>query len=637
MEVVSSVTAIIELIAVTAKVVNYCSQVADAPKKVDKLGREASMMLQLLYQVKIATTARREDDGALEHPSGSDDLVRGLQLCMVNLSQQFEKLRARDFKSRIRFTFMEKDIEKAIERASRMNSILNSWLTLDIKRATKAIGDDVRVIHNQAKEEMINGKICQIMKHYSPVSFSEKHRAVLQQRQDGTGRWFLNSEEFRGWMDSAGGTLWCSGAPGAGKTVMASAIVEHIREEVLGNEQNGLAFLYCDYRHRQDQKAWTLLGDLWAQLFRGRGPSVTKVEQVFEEVMAHPNSTPTRSHITNLIRNEITNGGLDKVYIVVDALDEFSDEDERSLFIDSLHSLQPLVNVLVTSRTIYPDDYCFSNVRSIQFTPTAEDMSSYIRSRIRESKKLASYIKRRRELEEEILGVVIERAHGMFLLCRIHLDSLSKAITLRDVKRELERIPQGENILKDTYDYAMERIRDQGRRIKSFALQVICWILFARRPLKLAELLCGLSVSPGDVELDEDAVGEESDITNYCAGLVVVEGKSKTVRFVHYTTQEYFNMLKGTDEFVHGHGDIALSCIIFLGLDSLSLPKDGHVAQMSTLRWPLQEEAPFFVYAALNFGYHYSNARKVSCSQNSKTLRDRRRSTSRIPRVSRTR
>lgn len=620
MEVVGSVASIIQLISVTTKVVNYCVQVADAPRKVDELGREASMMVQLLYQVKNATARRQVDNSAplaRGQPSGPDDLVRDLEASMVNLAQQFEKLRPRDFKSRIRFTLIEKDIEKTVERASRMNGFLNSWLTLDIKQTTEAIGDGVKVLNNRAEEEIMNGKINRIVEHYAPVSFSEKHRNVLQQRQDGTGRWFLDSGEFRGWLESAGGTLLCSGAPGAGKTVMASIIIEHLREKARGNEKNGLAYLYCDYRQRQDQKAWALLGNLWSQLFRGRGPSTTEVDEVLGEVLARPDSTPTRSHIINRIRDEITNGNMERVYVVIDALDECSDENERNLFVDSLHSLQPLVNVLITSRTTHLDNEGFNSVQLVRFTPSTEDMSSYIGSRIRESKKLAGYTDRRRELEEEIQRTVIERANGMFLLCRMHLDSLSRAITLRDVKRQLERIPQGENILKDTYDFAMERIRDQGIHIESFALQVIRWICFARRPLKLAELLCALAVSPGDIELDEDAISEESDIVNYCAGLVVVEGESRTVRFVHYTTQEYFNMLRDTDEFVHSHRDIALTCITFLGLDKLLVSKDSHIAQI----WPSQEEAPFFAYAAVNFGYHYGQEKKVSVSQDTESLR----------------
>ncbi|OTA70038.1 hypothetical protein K449DRAFT_321144, partial [Hypoxylon sp. EC38] len=402
-----------------------------------------------------------------------------------------------------------------------MNDFLNSWLTLDIKQTTKSIDDGVKALNSQEEEKNLQGKLNRIVEHFAPVSFSEKHGNVLQQRQDGTGQWFLESPEFQDWMQSAGQTLWCSGAPGAGKTVMASTTIQYLREKVRGSSTSSLAFVYCDYRQRQDQKASILLGNIWAQLFRQRGPSATEIEQLFGEIMARFDFTPTRTLITNMIRDELTNGNLDRTYIVVDALDECTDENERNGFIDSLRSLQPLVNVLVTSRTTYLDNGEFSDVRTFRFIPTDEDMSIYVNARIRESKKMSGYVGRRPELSDNIRRIVVERANGMFLLCRMHLDSLSRAITLKDLKKELNRIPEGENVVKDTYDQAMTRIRDQGTEIEKFALRVIRWVCFAKRPLKLAELLCALAVSPEDIELDEDAVSDESDITNYCAGLVV--------------------------------------------------------------------------------------------------------------------
>ncbi|KAI1105307.1 ankyrin [Jackrogersella minutella] len=613
MEVVGSVASIAQLIEVTAKVVNYCVAVIGASHMIDDLGRTSSMMLQLLYQVKRQVDTEASARG---HPLGPEDLIRELEACMINLARQFEKLSPKGFIQKIRFVHMEKDIQKTIDKASRVNGFINSWLTLDIRQTTKVIDDGVKALNSHAEEEMLQGKMDRVVQHFAPVSFSEKHGNVLQQRQDGTGQWFIESPEFQDWIQSAGGTLWCSGAPGAGKTVMASTMIEHLREKVRESETSSLAFVYCDYRQRQDQKATILLGNIWAQLFRRRGPTPTEIEQLFGEMLARLDFTPTKTQMINLIRDELTNGNLKRIYIVVDALDECSDENERNGFIDSLHSLQPVANVLVTSRTTHLDNGGLSDVRAVRFTPTNEDMSAYIHARIRESKKISGYVERKPELVDDIRRIVIDRANGMFLLCRMHLDSLSRSITLKDIKRELSRIPKGENVVKDTYDQAMARIRDQGVNIEEFALRVIRWVCFARRPLKLAELLCALAVSPDDEELDEDAVGDESDIANYCAGLVVVEGESKTVRFVHYTTQEYFNSLRDTEEFVHSHGDIALTCISFLGLNDLTLSKGGYVTEM----WSSQEGTPFFAYAALNFGYHYSQESKVPHSEDSECL-----------------
>ncbi|KAI1452843.1 ankyrin [Annulohypoxylon moriforme] len=609
MDVVGSVASIIQLIEVTGKVINFCAMVIGASKLIDDLGHTASTMLQFLYEVKRQVIT----DSSTRGPLGLEDLIKDLETCMINLARQFEKLSTKGFLQKVRFVHMEKDIEKTINKATRMNGFIGSWLSLDTNQKTKAIDEGVKALNSTVEEENLRGKKDRIVQHYAPVSFSEKHGNVLQQRQDGTGQWFLESSEFQDWMQSTGSTLWCSGAPGAGKTVMASTAIEYLYENVKGSDTSSLAYVYCDYRQRQDQKASVLLGNIWAQLFHRRGPSATEIEQLFGEIFARFDFTPTRTHMINLIREELTSGDWKRVYIVVDALDECTDENERNGFIDGLHSLQPLVNVLVTSRTLHSDNGGFNDVRSVRFIPTNEDMSVYINARIRESKKISGYVERKPELAEAIRRTVIDRANGMFLLCRMHLDSLSRSITLKGLKDELSRIPKGENVVKDTYDQAMSRIRDQGANIEEFALRVIRWVCFARRPLKLAELLCALAVSPDDEELDEDAVGDESDITNYCAGLVVVEGDSKTVRFVHYTTQEYFNSLREGEEFVHSHGDIARTCITFLGLNDLTLSKGGYVAQM----WPSQEETPFLAYAALNFGYHCSHEAEVLGSEES--------------------
>ncbi|KAI0885887.1 ankyrin [Annulohypoxylon maeteangense] len=603
MDVVGSVASIIQLIEVTGKVINYCAAVIGASKMIDDLGHTASTMLQFLYEVKRQVIT----DSTTRSPLGLEELIKDLETCMINLARQFEKLSPKGLLQRVRFVHMDKDIEKTINKAARMNGLIGSWLSLDTNQKTKTIDEGVKALNSSVEEENIRGKMDRIVHHFAPVSFSEKHSNVLQQRQDETNQWFLQSPEFQDWMQSSGSTLWCSGAPGAGKTVMASTAIEYLYEKVKGSDTSSLAYVYCDYRQRQDQKASILLGNIWAQLFLRRGPSATEVEQMFGEIFARFDFTPNRTHMINLIREELTNGDWKRVYIVVDALDECSDENERNGFIDGLHSLQPLVNVLVTSRTLHSDNGGFNDVRSIWFTPTNEDMGIYIDARIRESKKISSYVERKPELAKEIRRIVIDRANGMFLLCRMHLDSLSRSITLKDLKRELSRIPKGENVVKDTYDQAMSRIRDQGVNIEEFALRVIRWVCFARRPLKLAELLCALAVSPDDEELDEDAVGDESDIANYCAGLVVVEGDSKTVRFVHYTTQEYFNSVRESEEFAHSHGDIALTCITFLGLNDITLSKGGYVAQM----WPSQEETPFLAYAALNFGYHCGREAEV--------------------------
>lgn len=125
MEVVGSVASIAQLIEITAKVFHYCVTVIGASKMIDELGRTSSMMLQLLYEVKRQVDA--DASAARSRPLGPDDLIQELQECMIDLSRQFEKTSSKGFMQKIRFAHMEKDIQKTVEKASRMNGFLNSW------------------------------------------------------------------------------------------------------------------------------------------------------------------------------------------------------------------------------------------------------------------------------------------------------------------------------------------------------------------------------------------------------------------------------------------------------------------------------------------------------------------------------
>lgn len=45
----------------------------------------------------------------------------------------------------------------------------------------------------------------------SPLNFKLVQDEIFYDRQDGTGQWLLESEEFQGWRDGRAETLWCHG------------------------------------------------------------------------------------------------------------------------------------------------------------------------------------------------------------------------------------------------------------------------------------------------------------------------------------------------------------------------------------------------------------------------------------------
>lgn len=54
-----------------------------------------------------------------------------------------------------------------------------------------------------------------ILNWITPLDFDLQQNNILAQRQEGTGLWLLDSEEFNEWISQPQQTLFCPGIPGA--------------------------------------------------------------------------------------------------------------------------------------------------------------------------------------------------------------------------------------------------------------------------------------------------------------------------------------------------------------------------------------------------------------------------------------
>ena len=117
------------------------------------------------------------------------------------------------------------------------------------------------------------------------------------------------------------------------------------------------------------------------------------------------------------------------------------------------------------------------------------------------------------------------------------MDSLAEEDNIRELEESLQRLPED---LDRTYDDALERIKHQDSRKQARAHQVLTLVRCAKRPLFLEEMREALSIRKSDTFLDPRALPKPESLISTCCGLVVVEDKSKAVRLVHYTAEEYF-------------------------------------------------------------------------------------------------
>jgi ankyrin repeat protein len=186
-----------------------------------------------------------------------------------------------------------------------------------------------------------------------------------------------------------------------------------------------------------------------------------------------------------------------------------------------------------------------------------------------------------------------------FLLARLHLDSLTDKMSIKDVKLALKRLPKGGDALETAYGNAMERIDAQQPGFRGLAKQVLSWITYAKRPLTLLELQHALAVELEEPRLDPENLKDVGDMVSVCAGLVTVEQESGNIRLVHYTTQEYL-------ERIHFRSDpdiqagIAATCLTYLSFDAFQC---GYCVTDEMFE-NLLSQYPLLDYAAKHWGHY---------------------------------
>ena len=398
---------------------------------------------------------------------------------------------------------------------------------------------------------------------------------------------------FKEWISNVGKTLWCPGIPGAGKTILASTIINHLESFP---PQNGfsLAYLYCNYKERDAQTTSNLVASLLRQLLQQQSDLPDAVTSSYKNHL-RKGTRPMLTELSSLLLLVVKKTS--DVFIIIDALDEYIEEDgSRDKFLTEIKKLEPSIHLLITSRWVPSIELEFEHSVRLDIRARDEDITKYLTERIHETTRLKTHVEADPSLLDTIVNTLVENCQGMFLLAQLHIDSLLKQPHRKAVRLALKQLPKG---LDDTYDEAMQRIGSQAVEDVELAHQTLSWISYARRPLQISELQHALAVEPGGRSIEDDSLIDEALLISLCAGLVTVDHEGGIIRLVHFTTQEYF---KRTCEqhFPDAKQKIAATCITSLLFDAF---EEGHCSSNQGFRDRLRQY-PFLDYAGKYWGYH---------------------------------
>lgn len=255
-----------------------------------------------------------------------------------------------------------------------------------------------------------SGEKRRIIAWIGPPNVQEKHDSAIRKRLKGSGQWFLASKEYHTWKTSFCQHMWLQGASGCGKTFLASTIIDDMEAFVANRPTYRLAYFSFSFSDNGSQSYKSLLSAIAAQLVRSthRRAVLERIDFLYDGNHQHP---PTTSTLEAIVTTTVQVH--ERVYVVIDALDECPDGDGgRPDVFDGLCSLveekcKHKLHMLVTSRPEEDIKDCmhkFAQAYVMNTKAVDKDIANYVADRL--SKEMAfqkpAFQEQRAEIQKQL-------------------------------------------------------------------------------------------------------------------------------------------------------------------------------------------------------------------------------------------
>ena len=220
----------------------------------------------------------------------------------------------------------------------------------------------------------------------------------------------MKSPPFIEWKEGKKKTLFCPGIPGAGKTTIASIVVNHLKTS-FPDDKTGIAFLYCIYKRQDNQKVDHLLASLLGQLAAWQPIVPEYVCGLYDKHRRGEKPRLSQDEIREVLCSIIKN--YSRTFIIIDALDECKTDHIRNELLSKIYKLQEGsdTRLMVTFRPSvvpkYPNSVTEQEIRAHE-----ADIEEYLNSRMAE---LRTVVQNDKKLQCKIKSRILSLVDGMYV------------------------------------------------------------------------------------------------------------------------------------------------------------------------------------------------------------------------------
>ncbi|RYN16465.1 hypothetical protein AA0112_g12495 [Alternaria arborescens] len=426
-----------------------------------------------------------------------------------------------------------------------------------------------------------------------------------------TTKWISQHKTVKHWIHAdvpKSPVVWMYGIPGAGKTILSSAIIDECKAQP--------GFLTCYfYCHDGDPMSSTAVG-----ILKGL------VDQLLDQYpqMLPPCFTRRRSSGEPSLRSlsqakkllEDFCNTIPKSFIVIDGLDE-CEKAERSQVLDILtevvgcrDTIDPgTLRLLIASQDLIDIRKGFNSTASNKVAPiilriSETDNEGDIRAftRLWVDKIASKFPPFSEDMKEYLQNLTVVNAKGMFLYAKLVLLDLYASTTLAELKDSIktENFPHK---LADAYERILRRIKTTSGRGWPKAKKLLGWLVCAKRRLTWKEMQVALSIDPERQIIDYENQRVRDHIYVTCGSLVLVNGDRVTL--VHSTAKTYITAITKDIHEPSIECELATLCMQYLTFPCFDVDNPDDVVQRR--RYALDGSLAFQDYAIAKW-FHHINA-----------------------------
>ncbi|KAK2052294.1 hypothetical protein LY76DRAFT_472246, partial [Colletotrichum caudatum] len=447
-----------------------------------------------------------------------------------------------------------------------------------IEEVLGSIHEYVSHIDSTTKDMQESLQYQEVMKWLSPPDQSSNYNTAFRQRHEGTGQWFLESEDYSKWKKSPKSSLWLHGIPGCGKTVLSSIVIKDLSntESCSGR----LLYFYFDFNDGSKQSLEKAIRSLIAQLYSDGQDARTHLDALYfscKKALRQPGTDSLISTFEAMVQQ------IGEVWIVLDALDECRtrkgsrNEGLLHWIASVLRSPQVNIHLLVTSRPEHDIksalEGCIDSQVPLQSGLVTEDIRVYVHETVRQHKGFERW-QGKEEILDEIESHLMEKANGMFRWVSCQLDALEKCPDRNSLRQTLRSLP---STLDETYARVIDKIPSE---VEQTARRLLQFLVFSERPLRIEEAVDMIAIVVEDrPRFDaKNRMPQPCEISIYCSSLVTVVSRGgnnentevKELQLAHFSVKEYLlsdrveQSISGTFRQTLARASITEVCLAYL-------------------------------------------------------------------------